>query len=133
LTAAGTALGGTIISSTASNNNNNLGKVLPGIGVAMVPVKEAVAPPKNQEQNTTTQIRSVIKRLEYLQVDNALVGDRDPDVAAKIKRMKDELKQAQLQLIDIPLFENDTDESNRSVNDYFNDPKVNKKYKTIRK
>ena len=132
LTAAGTALGGTIISS-ASPNNNSLGKVLPGIGVAMVPVKEAVAPPKNQEQNTTTQIRSVIKRLEYLQVDNALVGNRDPDVAAKIKRMKDELKQAQLQLIDIPLIENDTDESNRSVNDYFNDPKVNKKYKTIKK
>ncbi len=131
LTAATTALSGTIISST-NNNNNSLGKVLPGIGVAMVPVKEAVAPTKNQEQNTTTQIRAVIKRLEYMQVDNTLVGNRDPDVSGKIQRMKSELKQAQLQLIDVPLADND-DETNREVNDYFNDPKVNKKYRTIKK
>lgn len=131
LTAASTALTGTIISST-NNNNNSLGKVLPGIGVAMVPVKEAVAPPKNQEQNTTTQIRAVIKRLEYMQVDNTLVGNRDPEVSGKIQRMKTELKQAQLQLIDVPLADNE-DETDRQVNDYFNDPKVNKKYRTIKK
>ena len=75
----------------------------------------------------------MIKRLEYLQVDNALVGNRDPDVATKIKRMKDELKQAQLQLIDVPLMENDKEESNVSVDDYSNDPKVNKKYRTMKK
>jgi hypothetical protein len=131
LTAASTALGGTIISST--NNSNSFGKVLPGVGVALVPVKEAVAPPKNQEQNTTTQIRAVIKRLEYLKVDNSLIGNRDPDVSGKIRRMKDELKQAQLQLIDTPIMENDQDESEHSVNDYFNDPKVNRKYKTKKK
>lgn len=137
LTAASTALGGTIISSTTSNNRNSLGKVLPGVGVAMVPVKEAVAPQKNQEQNTTTQLRSVIKRLEYLQIDNALIGNRDPDVANKIKKMKDELKQAQLQLIDVPLVDAPTDGneegSPQDVNEYFNDPKVNKKYRTLKK
>jgi len=135
LTSASTALGGTIATSINSNtgNSNTLGKVLPSVGVALVPVKEAVSPQKIQEQNTTTQIRSVIKRLQYLQSDNSVVSERDPDVIAKTKKLKDELKQAQTQLIDIPIMDNDGTETNKSIDKYFNDPKVNKKYRTTSK
>ncbi len=41
------------------------GKILPSAGVALVPVKEAVAPQKIAEQNSASLIRSSIKRLEY--------------------------------------------------------------------
>jgi hypothetical protein len=130
ITGSTTALAGTIISTSASSTSTqNVGKILPSIGLTLVPVKEAVAPNKIQEQNTATTVRSVAKRLEYLGSEMALVGDRDPEVLVKTKRMQDEMKQARLQLVDLPLVEFDQRFTEEDAEKYFRDPKVNKKYK----
>ena len=92
-----------------------------------MPVKEAAAPLNNYDQNTATLIRSSIKRLEYLLADNMLVGERDPEILNKSRKLKEELKQTQIQLIDIPIAEENT--SSKELDAYFNDPKINKKYK----
>ncbi|MDQ6845492.1 MAG: hypothetical protein M3Z92_14280 [Bacteroidota bacterium] len=127
LTSASTALGGTIFSSLPNQSSQTTGKILPSVGVALVPVKEAVAPTKNYEQNSASLVRSDIKRLQYLITDNMLVGDKDPDIIKKTARLKDELKQVQLQLIDVPVVEDSTD--SKELDEYFNNPKVNKKYR----
>ena len=127
LTSASTALGGTIFSSLPGDGGKTTGKILPSVGVALVPVKEAVAPNKNYEQNSASLVRNSIKRLQYLLSDNALVGDKDPDILNKTKKLKDELKQTQTALIDVPVIEDDTD--NADLDKYFNSPKVNKKYR----
>lgn len=131
LTSASTALGGTIFSSLPGEDGKTTGKILPSVGVALVPVKEAVAPNKNYEQNSASLVRSDIKRLQYLLSDNSLLGDRDPDIVKKTTRLKDELKQVQLQLIDVPIVEDDA--SSKELDEYFNNPKVNKKYRLKRK
>ena len=121
---------GTILSTTgASVASKNIGKVLPSIGLTLVPVKEAVAPNRVQEQNTASQIRATIKRLDFMLTENALIGDRDLDILAKAKKMRDELKQSQLQLVDLPMVEFDQRYSQQDAEKYFNNPKVNKKYK----
>jgi hypothetical protein len=125
LTSATTALGGTIFSSIPDQQTT--GKILPSVGVALVPVKEAVAPNKNYEQNSASLVRSDIKRLQYLLTDNMLIGDKDPDIIKKTNRLKDELKQVQLQLIDVPVVEDST--GSEELDEYFNNPKVNKKYR----
>ncbi len=127
LTSASTALGGTIFSSLPGQSQQTTGKILPSVGVALVPVKEAVSPNKNYEQNSASLVRSDIKRLQYLLTDNMLVGDKDPDIVKKTTRLKDELKQVQLQLIDVPIEEDAT--SSKDLDEYFNNPKVNKKYR----
>lgn len=125
-----TALAGTVISTTAeSTSAQNFGKVLPSVGLTLVPVKEAVAPNKIQEQNTATQVRSVTKRLEYLLSENQLIGRKDPLVLQKTNKLRDELRQARLQLIDLPIVEYDKKMTPDQVDEYFTDPKVNKKYK----
>jgi len=129
VTASTTALAGTILTTTASTEQmQDIGKILPSVGLTLVPVKEAVAPNKVQEQNTASQIRAAIKRLEYLQSESRLIGDRDPDILGKTKKMKDELNQTRLQMVDLPMveFENVTSEE---AERYFNNPNVNKKYK----
>jgi hypothetical protein len=130
LTSASTALGGTIFSSINSDDGQTMGKILPSVGVALVPVKEAVAPAKNYEQNSASLVRSDIKRLQYLLSDNILVGEKDPDIIKKTNRLKEELKQVQLQLIDVPVVEDDTD--TKALDEYFNNPRVNKKYRLKR-
>ncbi len=130
MVAASTALGGTIFSSLPGSGQQTAGKILPSVGVALVPVKEATAPNNLYDQNTATLIRSTIKRLEYLLSENTLVSERDPDILNKIRKLKDELKQAQIQLIDIPVAEDNSSE--QELDEYFNNPKVNKKYKTRR-
>jgi len=127
LTGASTALTGTILNTSGSESAQKTGKVLPSVGVALVPIKEATAPTKVVEQNQASLIRTSIKRLEYMVTDNSLIGDKDPEVARKISKLKDELKQAQIQLIDVPvdISSNMTEEQ---LNNYFNSPKVNKKY-----
>jgi hypothetical protein len=121
---------GTILSTTgASVAAKNTGKVLPSIGLTLVPVKEAVAPNRVQEQNTASQIRATIKRLDFMLTENALIGERDLDILAKAKKMREELKQSQLQLVDLPLVEFDPRYSQQDAEKYFNNPKVNKKYK----
>lgn len=130
ITGSSTALAGTILSTSAeSASAQNVGKVLPSVGLTLVPVKEAVAPNKVQEQNTATQVRSVAKRLEYLASESVLIGDRDPDVLTKTKRMQDEMKQARNQLADLPLVEFDERFTPEDAEKYFRDPKVNKRYK----
>lgn len=131
LTSAATALSGTVVGALPNNQGQPTGTILPSVGVALVPVKEAVAPTKTYEQNAATAIRSNIKRLEYSLNENAPISDRDPDITAKIKKIRDDLKQVQLQLIDVPLeiAENMNEEQ---LNAYFNNPKVNKKYRTRR-
>ncbi len=128
LTSATSALTGTILSTTGGESGKTAGKILPSVGVALVPVKEATAPNKNVEQNQATLIRSSIKRLEYMLYDYTLVGDKDPAVSSKTNKLKEELKQSQMQLIDVPIdiTNNMTEEE---LNNYFNNPKVTKKYR----
>ena len=131
LGSATTTLSGTIMASLPGESQKTAGKILPSVGVALVPVKEASAPNSTYEQNTATLIRSSIKRLEYLLQDNQLTGTRDPDILNKARKMREELKQMQVQLIDIPYSEEFADEA--ELDAYFNNPKVNKKYKPKKK
>lgn len=125
-----TAMLGTILSTAGgSESAKNVGKVLPSVGLTLVPVKEAVAPQKVQEQNTASQIRSTIKRFEYMLSDNTLIGEKDPEILAKTKKLRDELKQSQMQLVDLPMLEMDPRYSQEDAEKYFNNPKVSKKYK----
>jgi hypothetical protein len=131
LTSASTALGGTVLSSVPQDNLHTYGKILPSVGVALVPVKEAVAPNKNDDLNAASLVRNNIKRLQYLTTDNMLVGDKDPDIIKKTAKLKDELQQVQLQLIDVQIVDDDTD--SKKLDEYFNDPKVAKKYRLKKK
>ncbi len=131
MTAASTALGGTIFSSSSSVGAQNAGKILPSAGVALVPVKEAVAPPKTAEQNSASLVRSSIKRLEYMERENALVGEKDMDIVKKTNKLKEEMKQIQIQLIDVPIDDN-TNMTEEQLNEYFNSRKVNNKYRLKR-
>jgi len=128
ITGSTAALTGSIMSSSSNAGTQKTGKILPSVGVSLVPIKEAVAPQKVFDQNQASLIRSAIKRLEYMLQDNSLVSEKDPDIARKTNKLKDELKQIQIQLIDIPL-ELTRDMSEDELNQYFNSPKVNKKYR----
>ena len=131
MTTATTALGGTIFSAQASQSAKTTGTILPSVGVALVPVKETVAPPLTAEQNQAGLVRSSIKRLDYTMRDNALVGEKDPEITKKIGNLKNELKQTQVQLIDVPL-EETSSMTEEQLNNYFDNPKVNKKYRLKR-
>lgn len=122
---AAAGLGGTIATST---NSTTTGAILPSVGVAMEPVKETTAPVATADQNQATLVRSSIKRLDYTMHDNALVGEKDPDILKKVAALKTELKQTQVQLIDVPLDET-VGMTEEQLNAYFNNPKVNKKYR----
>ncbi|MEO6550765.1 MAG: hypothetical protein ABIN94_22365 [Ferruginibacter sp.] len=127
LGSAATGLGGTVFSSMPNSDQKTAGKILPSVGVALVPVKEATAPNNSSDQNTASLIRNSIKRLDYLVADNTVVGDKDPEILNKTKKLKEELKQMQIQLIDIPIA--DENLNSKELDEYFNNPKVNKKYK----
>ncbi|HSK12280.1 MAG TPA: hypothetical protein VK907_03640 [Phnomibacter sp.] len=131
ITGSSTALAGTVVSTTAERGSGaeQVGKILPSIGLTLVPVKEAVAPNKVQEQNTATQVRAEVRRLEFVLTENQLNGDRDPDVLVKTKRLQDEMKKSRLQFVDLPIVEYDERFSEEDADKYFKDPKVNKKYK----
>lgn len=132
ITGSTTALTGSILSSSTDKSTQNIGKVMPSVGVSLVPIKEAVAPQKIFDQNQASLIRTSIKRLEYMLQDNSLVGERDPDIAKKTNKLKDELKQIQIQLIDIPIEIANQNMSEKDLNEYFNSPKVNRKYRLKR-
>lgn len=132
ITSSATALTGSIMVSSADQNTQKAGKVLPSVGVSLVPIKEAVAPQKVYDQNQASLVRTSIKRMEYMLRDNALLGERDNEVTRKTNKLREELKQIQIQLIDIPV-ELTTDMTEEELNEYFNSPKVNKKYRTSRK
>lgn len=128
LTSATTSLTGTILNTAKSEEAQRTGKILPSVGLAMVPIKEATVPNKAVDQNQAAAIRTSIKRLEYMLFDNQLIGDRDWEVTKKTSKLKDELKQIQIQLIDVPI-ELTNDLAEEELNRYFNSPKVNKKYR----
>lgn len=128
ITGSTTALTGSILSNSGSEGAAKTGKILPSVGVSLVPIKEAVAPQKVYDQNQASMLRASIKRLEYMVQDNSLVGERDPDIARKTARLKEELKQSQIQLIDVPI-ELSSNMSEEELNQYFNSPKVMKKYR----
>src|SRR5258708_3759424 len=132
MTTATTALGGTIFSSAASNDAKTTGAILPSVGVALVPVKETVAPPLTAEQNQAGLVRSSIRRLEYIIRDNGLVREKDQDIVKKIANLKNELEQTQVQLIEVPL-EETSNMTEEQLNAYFDNPKVNKKYRLKKK
>lgn len=128
LTSASTSLTGTILSTSGSSTDQRTGKILPSVGLALVPIKEASVPNKPIDQNQASLIRTSIKRLEYMRQDNQLIGEKDPDITRKINKLKEELRQVQVQLIDVPIeFTNDMSEE--ELNRYFNSPKVQKKYR----
>lgn len=128
ITGSTTALTGSILATSSDAGTKKTGQVLPSVGVSLVPIKEAVAPQKVYDQNQASLIRGSIKRLEYMLRDNLLVGEKDPNISTKTQKLKDELKQIQIQLIDIPveIANNMTEEE---LNEYFNSPSVNKKYR----
>jgi hypothetical protein len=59
----------------------------------------------------------------------ALVGERDPEIISKMKKLREEIKQSKLQLVDLPLVEFDPRYTQEDADKYFNNPKVIKKYK----
>ncbi len=132
ITSSATALTGTILGSAADAGSQKVGKILPSVGISLVPVKEAVSPQKVYDQNQAAQIRTSIKRLEYMLADNVLVTEKDPDIVKKTNKLKDELKQIQVQLIDLPV-SMDSNMTEEELNEYFNSPKVTKKYRLKRK
>lgn len=128
LASASTTLAGTILNTSTKETAKTTGKILPGVGVALVPVKEASAPNKTVDQNQASVLRTSIKRLEYFLFENKLIGDFDATINAKTQKIKDELRQIRMQLIDIPIDET-INLSEKELNEYFNNPKVNKKYR----
>lgn len=127
MTASSSALAGTILSTSTNDQQKNLGRIFPAFGVTMVPVKEAVSPNKVNDQNSVSLVRTSIRRLEYILQENALIGEKDPDIIQKTTKLKTDLKQIQLQLIDVPLEELQDDA--KDADKYFNNPKVNRKYR----
>ena len=128
LTSASTSVTGTIMATSSDEDLQRIGKILPSIGLSIIPIKEATVPNRSVDQNQAASIRSSIKRLEYMLGENSLIGERDWEIAKKTNNLRNELKQIQIQLIDVPLeFTNDLTEE--ELNQYFNSPKVNKKYR----
>ena len=132
LTAASAALTGTILSTSSSESTQKVGIILPSVGVAMTPIKEATSPPKSVEQNQASVVRASIKRLEYMLNDNVVIGEKDPDIVKKINKLREELRQVQVQLVDVPI-EMATEMTEKELTDYFNSNKVNKKYRLKKK
>lgn len=128
LTSATTSVTGTVMTTSSSESAQRTGKIMPSVGLALVPIKEASAPSKVVDQNQAALIRTSIKRLEYILTDNQLVGDSDPDILKKTNKLKDELKQTQVQLIEIPV-DITNEMTEEQLNRYFNSPKVNRKYR----
>jgi hypothetical protein len=126
ITSSTTALTGSVLASSASVGSQKVGKVMPSVGVSLVPVKEAVAPQKVFDQNQASALRGNYKRLEYMLRENQLVGERDPDITKKTNKLKEEIKQMQTQLVDVPL-EMSSDMSPEELEKYINSNKVLKK------
>lgn len=128
MTSSSSALAGTILSTSKNEDQKNIGRVLPAVGVTLVPVKEAVSPNKVNDQNSVSLVRTSIRRLEYILQESALLGEKDPDILTKTNKLRTDLKQIQLQLIDVPLEEINIDDPKDAAK-YFDDPKVNRKYR----
>ena len=64
--------------------------------------------------------------------DNRVIGERDPDINRKTTKLREELRQVRVQLVDVPV-EIALDVSEKELNDYFNSKKVQKKYRLNKK
>jgi hypothetical protein len=128
ITGSSTALTGSLLSTSTSEGTKKAGQIMPSVGVSLVPIKEAVAPQKAFDQNQASSVRAAIKRLTYMQQDNQLVGERDPDITRKTNKLKEEMKQIQIQLIDVPV-DMTSDMTKEELDEYFNSRKVEKKYR----
>ncbi|RYY94102.1 MAG: hypothetical protein EOO11_18550, partial [Chitinophagaceae bacterium] len=69
LTAASTALTGTVLSTSSDADTKRTGAIMPGVGLVLTPIKEATAPTRSTEQSQATLVRASIKRLEYILQD----------------------------------------------------------------
>ena len=132
MTSSSSALAGTILSTSKNEDQKNIGRVLPAVGVTLVPVKEAVSPNKVNDQNSVSLVRTSIRKLEYILQESALLGEKDPDILTKTNKLRTDLKQIQLQLIDVPLEEINIEDPKDAAK-YFDDPKVNRKYRSKKK
>jgi len=132
LTAASAALTGTVLTTSGDAATKRTGAIMPGVGLVLTPIKEATAPGRTAELNQATLVRASIKRLEYILRDNLLIGERDPELPQKMANLKQELKQSQLQLIDVPI-EVSNNLTVEELDAYFNSPKVSKKYRMSKK
>jgi hypothetical protein len=128
ITSSTTALTGSILTTSNNDATKKTGQILPSVGVSLVPIKEAVAPQKVYDQNQASLVRTSIKRLDYILHDNSLLGEKDLDITKKTNKLREELKGVQVQLIDVPV-EMASTMSEQELNDYFNSPKVTKKYR----
>ncbi len=61
MTSSSTALAGTILSTSSNDSQKTIGRVLPAVGVTLVPVKEAVSPNKVNDQNSVSMVRTSIR------------------------------------------------------------------------
>lgn len=128
ITGSSTALTGSLLSTSTNEGTKKAGQIMPSVGVSLVPIKEAVAPQKTFDQNQASTVRAAIKRLTYMQQDNQLVGERDPEITRKTNKLKEEMKQIQIQLIDVPV-DMTSDMTKEELDEYFNSRKVEKKYR----
>lgn len=128
ITTASSGVTSTVLATQKSEGSRNTAKVIPSVGAALVPVKQAAVPDKTAEQNQALTLRSNIKRLEYIITDTRLVGDRDPLIVQKTETLKKELRQSRNELINVPtdLAESMSDEE---LERKFNSRRIQRKYR----
>jgi hypothetical protein len=83
ITSSTTALTGSVLSASDDPATRKAGVILPSVGVSLVPIKEAVAPQKVFDQNQAAQIVRPLSDWNYMLGENALVGEKDPDISKK--------------------------------------------------
>lgn len=128
ITTASSGVTSTVLATQKSEGSRNTAKVIPSVGAALVPVKQAAVPDKTAEQNQALTLRSNIKRLEYIITDTRLVGDRDPLIVQKTETLKKELRQSRNELINVPtdLAESMSD---AELERKFNSKRIQRKYR----
>lgn len=128
ITTASAGITSTVLATQPGDGSKNAAKVIPSVGAALVPVKQAAVPDKTTEQNQALTLRSNIKRLEYIITDTRLIGDRDPLIASKTETLRKEFRQSRSDLLNVPT---DLAESMSDVEleKRFNSKRVQKKYR----
>jgi hypothetical protein len=128
ITTASSGVTSTVLATQEKTSSKNTAKVIPSIGAALVPVREASAPNNSTDQNQASTLRSNIKRLEYIMTENRLSEERDPSIISKTQALKKELRQSKNELLNVPT---DWAESinDAELNRKFNSKKIQKKYR----
>jgi hypothetical protein len=128
ITTASAGVTSTALATQDKTSSKNTAKIIPSVGAALVPVREASAPNNTTDQNQASALRSNIKRLEYTMTDTRLSGERDPLIISKTETLKKELRQSKTELVNVPtdLAESISD---TELNRKFNSKKIQKKYR----